>query len=380
MNFHEKVKTLQDYFTAGKFKRVIEGCEVLNKKFPNNSFILNLSGMAYQRLDKDHKAINFFELALKADNANISAMNNLANSLKNTEQYFKAEQIYKKIIKINPSYINAYNNYGNLKYSLNHFNEAIELFLKALKINSEEINILITLAASYQSIGEFEKSKKTTIALTTGLALGGGLELAMSCDYRVGTRRSQFRFPETSIGIFPGLGGTQRTPRICGIEAARYAVLAGNFLDSKTASALGILTHLVDPSDISKTIMEISVEGKPVNKYPGMPRDENNPVSLFAMNFYKNENMESIMSGEIPKGFEKEDKTVIRQMKSLSFTAPIALKIANQLLNDAIATGDDLDSGLALELAELDTIFASKDALEGLSALIEGRRPKYIND
>ena len=210
--------------------------------------------------------------------------------------------------------------------------------------------------------------------------MGGGLELAMSCDYRVGTRRSQFRFPETSIGIFPGLGGTQRTPRICGIEAARYAVLAGNFLDSKTASALGILTHLVDPSDISKTIMEISVEGKPVNKYPGMPRDENNPVSLFAMNFYKNENMESIMSGEIPEGFEKEDKTVIRQMKSLSFTAPIALKIANQLLNDAIATGDDLDSGLALELAELDTIFASKDALEGLSALIEGRRPKYIND
>jgi len=182
------------------------------------------------------------------------------------------------------------------------------------------------------------------------------------------------------IGFFLGLGGTQRTPRICGIEAARYAILAGNFLDSETASALGILTHLVDPSDISKTIMEISVEGKPVNKYPGMPRDENNPVSLFAMNFYKNENMESIMSGEIPEGFEKEDKTVIRQMKSLSFTAPIALKIANQLLNDAIATGDDLDSGLALELAELDTIFASKDALEGLSALIEGRRPKYIND
>ena len=53
MNFHEKVKTLQNYFIAGKFKRVIEGCEVLNKKFPNNSFILNLSGMAYQKLDKD---------------------------------------------------------------------------------------------------------------------------------------------------------------------------------------------------------------------------------------------------------------------------------------------------------------------------------------
>ena len=52
MNFVEKVKKLQNYFANDNFKRVIEGCEVLNKKFPNNSFILNLSGMAYQRLNK----------------------------------------------------------------------------------------------------------------------------------------------------------------------------------------------------------------------------------------------------------------------------------------------------------------------------------------
>ena len=90
MNFVEKVKTLQNYFKLGNFKKVIEGCKLLNKKFPNNSFILNLSGMAYQRLDKNHRAINFFELALKADNTNIAAMNNLANSFKNIEQYFKA--------------------------------------------------------------------------------------------------------------------------------------------------------------------------------------------------------------------------------------------------------------------------------------------------
>ena len=231
----------------------------------------------------------------------------------------------------------------------------------------------------HEVLNKLEKSDKTTIALTTGLALGGGLELALSCDYRIGTRRSQFRFPETSIGIFPGLGGTQRTPRICGIEAARYAVLAGNFLDSKTASALGIITHLVEPSEISRITMEISKKGKPVNKYLGEPKDKNHPVSLFATNFYKNENMDQIMSGKIPEGFDSDDKTVIRQMKSLSFTAPIALKIARDLLDKAISTGEDLDEGLALELAELNTIFESKDALEGLSALIEGRRPKYTN-
>ena len=75
-------------------------------------------------------------------------------------------------------------------------------------------------------LNRIENCDKTTIALTTGLALGGGLELALSCDYRIGTRRTQFRFPETSIGIYPGLGGTQRTARICGVECARYAVLA----------------------------------------------------------------------------------------------------------------------------------------------------------
>ena len=61
-------------------------------------------------------------------------------------------------------------------------------------------------------LDKLESSPKTTIALTTGLALGGGLELALSCDYRVGTRRTQFRFPETSIGIYPGLGELRGPP------------------------------------------------------------------------------------------------------------------------------------------------------------------------
>ena len=165
MNFHEKVKTLQNYFTAGKFKRVVEGCDVLNKKFPNNSFILNLSGMAYQRLDKDHRAINFFELALQADDNNIAAMNNLANSLKKIEQYFKAEQIYKKIIEINPSYINVYNNYGNLKSAINDIENAIKLYDQGLNIAKEKnINSLVLLnhlALAFQSLNRVTETIET---------------------------------------------------------------------------------------------------------------------------------------------------------------------------------------------------------------------------
>ena len=234
-------------------------------------------------------------------------------------------------------------------------------------------------ANGHEVLNKLENSNKTTIALTTGLALGGGLELALACDYRVGTRRTQFRFPETSIGIYPGLGGTQRTPRICGIEAARFAVLAGNFLDAGSAAALGLLTHLVEPSEVEQTVSAISASGKPVDKYSGKPADSTHPVAAFALDFYKDANMNSLASGNCPEGFDPQDKMVSRQLKSLSRTAPIGLSMASNLLDDAVLTGDDLQQGLDLELERLSEIFASSDALEGLSALIQGRRPNYTN-
>ena len=239
---------------------------------------------------------------------------------------------------------------------------------------------------SFQDIYEFtsyghdvfnsiEKCEKTTIALTTGLALGGGLELALSCDYRIGTRRTQFRFPETSIGIYPGLGGTQRTARICGVECARYAVLAGNFLDSSTALDLGLLTHKVESSDVEDTVFSL-VGKKPDQKYPGKPLNYDSEVALFAKDFYSDENIESLISGKVPENFDPENPRVSRQIKSLSRVAPIALSVASGLLSD-VRTGSSLEDGLKLELEKLEEIFSTEDAQEGLSALIEGRRPKY---
>ena len=241
------------------------------------------------------------------------------------------------------------------------------------------VDIYDFTAFGHEVLNKLESSPKTTIALTTGLALGGGLELALSCDYRIGTRKTQFRFPETSIGIYPGLGGTQRTPRICGVEAARWAVLAGNFMDHNTAAALGLLTHLVEPSEVSATVTQIASTGKPDNKYPGKPMDEEHPVAQFSNAFYSNESMVTLLSGSCPEGFDAEDKQVSRQLRSLSRTAPIALSMASQLLDDAINT-DSLDEGLSLELDRLSVIFGTSDALEGLSALIEGRRPEYTNN
>ena len=230
-------------------------------------------------------------------------------------------------------------------------------------------------AEGHNVLAKIENSPKTTIALTTGLALGGGLELALSCDYRIGTRRTQFRFPETSIGIYPGLGGTQRTTRICGVNAARWAILAGNWIGPKQGEDLGLITHLVEPADVDNTIDLISKHGKPTNKYLGEPVRMSDAVQA-AVKFYSDENMNSIMSGKIPDGIT--DDYASRQLKQISRTAPIALKMASELID--VAASSVLEDGLAAELQNLEDIFATKDAYEGLSSLIQGRRPNYNNE
>ena len=136
----------------------------------------------------------------------------------------------------------------------------------------------------HEVLSKLENSSRVTIALTTGLTLGGGLELALACDYRIGTNKTQMRFPETNIGIYPGLGGTQRTVKICGVRVARYAVLAGNFLNAETANAFGLITHLVDQNYITKTINEIVVGGKPNNKLEYQPIDFENKMLFLLKN------------------------------------------------------------------------------------------------
>ncbi len=250
----------------------------------------------------------------------------------------------------------------------------VKFFVDKLREDSFE-EIYEFTAKGHEVLNSIENSQKTTIALTTGLALGGGLELALSCDYRIGTRRSQFRFPETSIGIYPGLGGTQRTARICGLECSRYAILAGNFLDSVTAYDLGLLTHNVHPSEVDSVVNSL-IGIKPENKYAFAPVNDGSKVVAFSKKFYSDANIGALLAGEIPSGFDSDDPMVSRQVKALSRGAPIAIRIASELLSYA-TNGSSLEDGLKLELERLEEIFGTSDAEEGLSALIEGRRPKY---
>ena len=148
-------------------------------------------------------------------------------------------------------------------------------------------------------------------------------------------------------------------------------------MDARTAADLGLVTNLVDVTEVDNTISSLDSTGKPADKYPGKPANSDSKVAIFAEAFYSDDNLISILDGNCPEGFDSEDKNVARQMRSLSRTAPIALRMASNLIDVAGTT--ELSDGLSQELGNLETIFSTNDALEGLSALIEGRKPTYQN-
>lgn len=89
------------------------------------------------------------------------------------------------------------------------------------------------------------------IAAVSGFALGGGMELALACDFRICGKNAKMGFPEIKLGIFPGAGGTQRLPRLIGVGRAREMIYLGETIDADTALQYGLCNRVVggDPVD-----------------------------------------------------------------------------------------------------------------------------------
>src|SRR5687768_4199254 len=161
---------------------------------------------------------------------------------------------------------------------------------------------------------------KPVIAAVNGFALGGGCELAMTCDIIIAGESAKFGQPEVKIGIIPGGGGTQRLARAVGKYKAMKYVLTGDMMSAKEAFDMGLASEVVpDPE----------VEGRAID--------------------------------------------LARQIAALP---PLAV----QLAKEAVLAGMDapLTSALALEAKSLQILFSSQDQKEGMAAFIEKRKPKFI--
>eukprot|EP00871_Galdieria_phlegrea_P003034 jgi/Galph1/3731/GphlegSOOS_G2410.1 len=107
----------------------------------------------------------------------------------------------------------------------------------------------------------FEEGHKPSVAAINGVAFGGGLEMILCCSERVGTTRSSFTLPELKIGLLPGLGGTQRLPRVIGLEAALSVMLKTKVLGGSEAKKLGLLAAIVNrEEELIETAKKVALE------------------------------------------------------------------------------------------------------------------------
>jgi len=96
-----------------------------------------------------------------------------------------------------------------------------------------------------------------TLAVIDGPALGGGLELALSCDLRIASTRAKLGLPEARVGMIPGAGGTQRLPRLCGPGVAARLILGGEIVDGTEAARLGIAQWTTEAGELGVRVDEI---------------------------------------------------------------------------------------------------------------------------
>lgn len=105
-----------------------------------------------------------------------------------------------------------------------------------------------------------ETSKKITIAVVNGFALGGGCELAMSCDLIYASSKAKFGQPEVNLGVIPGFGGTQRLQRLVGIQKARELIFTGKIISADEAASIGLVAQVFAPEELNDKVNQIVEE------------------------------------------------------------------------------------------------------------------------
>jgi enoyl-CoA hydratase/3-hydroxyacyl-CoA dehydrogenase len=172
-------------------------------------------------------------------------------------------------------------------------------------------------------LGEFfgapQRCLKPVIAAMDGFCLGGGLELALACDFRIATQRCELGQPEIHLGLIPGGGGTQRLTRLIGLAKAKELVMLGERISAKSALELGLIDRLV-----------------------------------------QNDTFESDVRAFAEK---------------LAAGPPVAIRLAKQIMNAGIDA--PLEAALLMEREAFGILFATEDMMEGVNSFLVKRKPQF---
>ncbi len=171
----------------------------------------------------------------------------------------------------------------------------------------------------HAALALLDRSPIPTIAAVNGYALGGGCEVALACDIRIAAENATFGFPEVSLGILPGLGGTQRLPRLIGPALAKELIFTGRRVGAEEARGIGLANRVVGRGEALDAAKEMA--------------------------------------------------------KEISANGPLAVRYAKAATNRALDV--DLISGLEYEADQFSLLFATEDAREGMNAFGEKRKPKF---
>lgn len=168
-------------------------------------------------------------------------------------------------------------------------------------------------------LSKLENLRQPTIAAVNGFALGGGCEVAMACDIRIGGTNAKFGQPEVGLGITPGFGGTQRLSRLVGLAKAKELIYTARTIDAEEAAAVGLLNKVTEPENLLEET--------------------------------------KAMAGAILK------------------QAPLAVEASKKAINRGYEM--DIAHGLALEAELFGGLFATEDQKEGMTAFTEKRKSTF---
>ncbi len=235
----------------------------------------------------------------------------------------------------------------------------IKFFIKNIKSN--KLSEIESFTRYTQKVfDDIDNSTKTVVMIINGIALGGGLELALCADIILAVPNAMFSFPETGIGIYPALGGTQRSVRRIGKGLCKYLIHTGKMLSAKEAEEIGLIDKIISREES----MEILSGNQPVSTNSKMNISDN---WKYIKEFFEHNTLKDIQDNSF-HGQSIDAEVIPKIIKSISFKAPVAIKIADKLIEEG--------KGCESELNYLHEIFSTSDAILGLTSI--GQKVQYL--